>query len=91
MVDAGSAGGVFAEDPWGVSDLFSDKATIQNVTDDGSVIALLIPFGGHHTDLMYSSAADPACVTQAKEIEKTFIYTWIERWHSRRRKTRSNI
>ena len=91
VLNAGSAGGVFADDPWEFSEKFGDEATIQNVTDDGSVISLLIPFGGHHTDLMYASPTDPACVTQAKEIEKTYISTWIEGWHSQRRKTRRQI
>jgi hypothetical protein len=86
--ESGSAGGVYADDPWERTELLfdqkCDKATIQNVTDDGSVIALLIPFGGHHTDLMYSSPQDPVCVTEARQIEKRYISRWIEEWHERR-------
>jgi hypothetical protein len=56
-----------------------DKAIVQNVTHD-DVIALIIPFGGHHTDLMYSSENDPICVTDARRIEEYYISRWINKW-----------
>ena len=42
------------------------------------MIALIIEYGGHHTDLMYSSKEDPECVTKAREIEKSYIAKWIK-------------
>lgn len=57
----------------------TDRAIIQNITDT-DIVALIIPFGGHHTDLMYSRHDDPECVTEARQLEKEFIARWIENW-----------
>ena len=43
-----------------------------------NMIALMIEFGGHHTDLMYSDEKDPECVTKARNIEKEYIAKWIK-------------
>jgi pimeloyl-ACP methyl ester carboxylesterase len=54
---------------------------LQNITaGDDSMIALIMEYGGHHTDLMYSDRADPPCVSKAREIEKEYIERWIEDW-----------
>jgi hypothetical protein len=86
FLQPGSAGGVFAHDPWEqlLLDQNGDKAIIQNVTDDGSVMALIISLGGHHTDLMYSNPQDPECVREARQIEKHYITKWIQEWKSRK-------
>jgi lysosomal Pro-X carboxypeptidase len=46
-------------------------------SESQNMIALIIEFGGHHTDLMYSDKNDPPCVTRAREIEKSMIGKWI--------------
>jgi hypothetical protein len=94
LLDPWSAGGVFKDnnndDYWGSSSLLesatatrtsssADRASIQNITEN-DVIALIIPFGGHHTDLMYKSESDPDCVTEGRQIEEEFIARWIRNW-----------
>ena len=90
LLDPWSAGGVFKDnndDYWGSSSLLesttatptstsADRASIQNITEN-DVVALIIPFGGHHTDLMYKSELDPDCVTEGRQIEEEFIARWI--------------
>ena len=51
---------------------------IQNITD--SIVAVIIEFGGHHTDLMYRNDEDPKCVTEARLIEKELIGKWVSEW-----------
>lgn len=36
-------------------------------------IALIMEYGGHHTDLMYSSPANPPSITKARQIKKDYI------------------
>jgi hypothetical protein len=55
---------------------------VQNIRDDSSMIALIMEYGGHHTDLMYSDEADPPCITQARRIEAAYIARWIREWNS---------
>ncbi len=82
LLDPWSAGGVYKQrsmpkyDQWR---LLSDQAFMQNITNN-DVVALIIPYGGHHTDLMYSSIQDPTCVTQARDIEEQYIAKWIKGW-----------
>jgi len=77
-------------DPWSAAGVYADEIPpstgydgpmVQNITTDGSMIALIIEFGGHHTDLMYSDPLDPGCVVKAREIERLHIKKWIEGWH----------
>jgi lysosomal Pro-X carboxypeptidase len=83
LLDPWSAGGVYKNNNnpifWQESLLGEDKATIQNITES-DVIALIIPFGGHHTDLMYRSDLDPKCVTEGRNVEEYFISRWIRDW-----------
>jgi len=54
---------------------------VQNLTDDSdSMIALIMEYGGHHTDLMYSHPNDPPCVSEARKIEASHIARWIDKW-----------
>jgi pimeloyl-ACP methyl ester carboxylesterase len=85
LLDPWSAGGVYKE-----TSIFNqgdslhlydeNNAFVQNITTNGDVIALIIPYGGHHTDLMYSNKDDPTCVTQARQIEDESIAKWIGDW-----------
>jgi hypothetical protein len=79
LLDPWSAGGVYEDNsnPNFLQEFFEeDTATVQNITEN-DVVALIIPFGGHHTDLMYSSDADPNSVSEARNAEYTFIARWI--------------
>ena len=73
LLDPWSAGGVYARG--------KSPTAVQNITTDGSMIALVIEFGGHHTDLMYSDPKDPPCVTEGRKIENDFITRWIHEWN----------
>ena len=58
-------------DPWRAGGLN------KNVTADSSGIALYIEGGAHHLDLRPPNAADPATVTEARNIEMANIKKWI--------------
>jgi len=79
LLDPWSAGGVYAP---GMDPTVGNYTgpMVQNITKDGSMIALIIEFGGHHTDLMYSDPRDPQCVKDARHIENDFITSWIREW-----------
>lgn len=80
LLDPWAAAGVYAQNPT-ASTAGYGGLMVQNVTDD-DILALIIEYGGHHTDLMYSNKLDPECVTKAREIEKTYISKWIKEWTS---------
>ena len=75
LLDPWSAGGVYAENPWGSNSLYKGPS-VQNITVN-DIIALIIEYGGHHTDLMYSSKSDPDCVTRARQVIKDYLIKWI--------------
>ena len=84
LLDPWSAGGVYKDNinPTILqesSPFWEDKLTVQNITDN-DIVALIIPYGGHHTDLMYSSSSDPSCVTESRLLEEAFIERWILDW-----------
>jgi lysosomal Pro-X carboxypeptidase len=88
LLDPWSAGGVYAAgmDPTTSrrqkkNNAEGDVASVQNITDR-DLIALVIPLGGHHTDLMYSNPErDPKCVKEARRIERDYIAKWVEQWN----------
>jgi hypothetical protein len=56
---------------------------VQNITSDSSsMIALVMAYGGHHTDLMFSSDLDPPDIQEARRIEKQYIQRWIDEWRN---------
>lgn len=63
-------------DPWRAGGLNS------NVTADGSGIALYIEQGAHHLDLRPPNDADPATVTNARNIEMANIKQWIAEYQN---------
>ena len=81
LLDPWAAGGIYANSPFQNPDGEYNGPMVQNITDN-DVIALIIRFGGHHTDLMYSNKMDPQCVTTARNIEKRYITKWITQWSS---------
>ena len=59
-----------------------DVSMMQNITADGSIIALLLNLGGHHLDLMYSDRHDPECAIQARLVEDDRITEWVKQWYT---------
>ena len=51
---------------------------VQNLTADGSSIALPIPLGGHHLDLYFPTPGDPASVIYARAVEERMIRRWCQ-------------
>ena len=80
LLDPWSAGGVYQDNinPNLQEDVLvgEDKVVVQKI-NERDVVALIIPFGGHHTDLMYRSDSDPLSVTEGRNVEASFIAKWI--------------
>ena len=57
---------------------------VQNLSSsesDHMMISLLMEYGGHHTDLMFSkSTHDPPDIKAAREIEREYIQRWIDQF-----------
>ena len=83
LLDPWTAGGVNV--PW--EDFITDPGSYKGRTvipmgdESQDMVALMIEFGGHHTDLMYSHEKDPISVTQARTIEKEYIARWIQKFY----------
>ena len=56
-------------DPWSGGGVLADVS--------GSAVALVIPEGGHHLDLMFSNAADPPSVVAVREAQRAAMRAWI--------------
>jgi lysosomal Pro-X carboxypeptidase len=89
LLDPWSAAGVYASGmdpiPPKNSDLPMKQKTVpglhvHNISDDGSMISIIMAYGGHHTDLMYSSAKDPPCIREGRRLEKKMIERWVNEW-----------
>jgi len=78
LLDPWTAGGV--QVPWEFisTKSYEGPTVIPIGPESHDMIVLLIEFGGHHTDLMYSDEKDPDCVTKARQVEKEYIAKWIE-------------
>ena len=57
--------------PW------SSGGVLTNETLPSSVVALVLPMGAHHLDLMFEDPADPPCVQEARLVEEAHIRQWI--------------
>lgn len=71
-LDPWSGGGHYAF-PGGIS-----GPPVQNLTADGSTIALPIANGGHHLDLMFPTEGDPESVIFARKKEEEMIRRWSQ-------------
>ena len=90
LLDPWAAAGVYAHDPtveveMGNLSLSTPETKeivpglyMQNISR--GMIALILEYGGHHTDLMYSSEADPPSITEARRVERDYIEQWIAEW-----------
>ena len=63
-----------------LDDVSYQCSMVENITADGSIIALFLDLGGHHLDLMFSSDDDPPCAPMARSIEEVHIMKWIKEW-----------
>eukprot|EP00466_Bigelowiella_natans_P019201 jgi/Bigna1/68113/fgenesh1_pg.5_\ len=75
MLDPWSSAGVYAGGR--PPKTYDSGATIQNLTEDGSSIALLLDLGAHHLDLFFSTDKDPECAKEARLVEEKYIQRWI--------------
>ena len=74
-LDPWSGGGHYAF-PGGIA-----GPAVQNLTEDGSTIALPIANGGHHLDLMFPTEGDPESVIFARKKEEEMIRRWSQVSH----------
>ena len=65
-------------DPWSAAGVHVTEAGVHHITD--SIVAVIMEFGGHHTDLMYSHAEDPTDIREARTVERQQIEKWIREW-----------
>ena len=91
LLDPWSAAGVYAKGmdptttPNGLKALAKESGDVpglylQNITESGGMVSLIMAYGGHHTDLMYSSWTDPPSISAAREVEERFVRKWIQEW-----------
>jgi len=88
LLDPWSAAGVYAAgmDPTAPNQDVSWQQPVpglyvQNISS--SMIALVMAYGGHHTDFMFTSKVDPPSIIEARRIEKQHIEQWIDEWWQR--------
>ena len=54
------------------------RPPLQNLTADGSSVALPIALGGHHLDLFFPTENDPPSVRYARNVEEQMIRRWSQ-------------
>ena len=72
-----------ALDPWSGQGVYPPGGgpggpMVQNVSADGSQIALILDLGAHHLDLMFSDPRNPPCFAAARAVEEQRITQWIQ-------------
>jgi Serine carboxypeptidase S28 len=72
-------------DPWSAAGVYNptastrimDGLTVQTI-NNASTYAIIMDYGGHHTDLMYSDdRADPPSIRMARQWQEGIIREWI--------------
>jgi len=84
LLDPWSAAGVYnaaAMDPTASESKGIPGLYLQNITSSGSMVAVIMEYGGHHTDLMYSSPNDPPSISAARDVEEQFVRKWIHDYY----------
>lgn len=69
---AGASNIVFSN---GLYDPWSSGGVLKNISD--SAVAVIIPEGAHHLDLMFSDPRDPESVKVARRTELSHIRKWV--------------
>ncbi|CAJ1453581.1 unnamed protein product [Effrenium voratum] len=77
-----------ALDPWSGQGVYPpdggpEGPMVQNISEDGSQIALVLDLGAHHLDLMFSDPRDPPCAKAARQIEAQRIRSWCQEAYDR--------
>ena len=78
-------------DPWSGGGVYPpgggiDGPPVQNISADGSQIALLIADGAHHLDLFFrNDTSDPPSVRFARKVEAALIKRWMAEWRESHR------
>eukprot|EP01059_Diplonema_ambulator_P002850 TRINITY_DN1246_c0_g1_i1.p1 TRINITY_DN1246_c0_g1~~TRINITY_DN1246_c0_g1_i1.p1 ORF type:complete len:627 (+),score=185.22 TRINITY_DN1246_c0_g1_i1:37-1917(+) len=72
-----------ALDPWSGAGVYAPGSSalgpmVQNLTADGSSIALIIDLGAHHLDLFFPTPNDPQSAIEARKIEEQKIRLWAQ-------------
>lgn len=62
------------KDPWRVGGVPNNAGSI---SPDGSVVHILIQDAAHHQDLRSDDFRNPPSVVRAKQLEKMYIYKWL--------------
>ena len=62
-------------DPW------FGGGVLDNITD--SIIALTVDHGAHNYDLLFSMKEDLPSVKEARNKEKSYIRSWIQKWREK--------
>lgn len=60
----------------GLLDPWSSGGVLDSISE--TLVAVIIPEGGHHLDLFFSHPDDPASVKEARNIEEEHIARWIK-------------
>ncbi|GLC41303.1 hypothetical protein PLESTB_001077500 [Pleodorina starrii] len=63
----------------GLYDPWSAYGVLTNISN--SVVAVIIPEGAHHVDLMYSNPADPPSLRAARQTEMRHVRRWIDEFY----------
>jgi len=74
-------------DPWSSAGVFS-KALLtelspglyQQLLNDRDLVALVLDYGGHHTDLMFSDTRDHSSFKKIRQVEMAYVQKWAEEW-----------
>jgi len=72
-----------ALDPWSGQGVYPagggpDGPMVQPISADGSQLALVLDFGAHHLDLMFSDPRNPPCFAAARKVEVKMIRQYIQ-------------
>ena len=78
-----------ALDPWSGAGVYPKGGSamgpmVQNLTADGSSVALIIDLGGHHLDLFFGTPNDPPSAVAVRAIEEKMIDQWVEKYWAER-------
>ena len=77
-----------ALDPWSGQGVYPEGGgpegnLVQNISDDGSQIALVLDLGAHHLDLMFTDSRNPPCFFEARDVETRMMREWIQEAYDR--------
>ncbi|PRW44843.1 prolyl endopeptidase-like isoform A [Chlorella sorokiniana] len=61
----------------GLLDPWSGGGVLYNISEANDLVAVIIPEGAHHLDLMFSHQLDPPSVREARALEERYIAKWV--------------